>query len=212
MDVLAKLDELVAVVESARAVPMSGACVVNRVELLALLDDVRELLPEELRYAELLLQDREAVVEEGRREAARLVAGARAEADRRIADAQQRRAVLVAEQEVLAEADRQAGELLDEATTRAAALRRDADDYADERLADLEVVLNRTLAQVHRGRQRLRGSAGPGLSPAGGDAYGDAYGEDPSGDDPDGGDRYGGRSGDRDGGRDDALGGRGGVR
>ena len=51
MDVHEKLDELVAQVESARSMPMSASCIVNRGEMLALLDEVRALLPEELAHA-----------------------------------------------------------------------------------------------------------------------------------------------------------------
>ena len=68
MDVHEKLDELSSLVEEARSMPMSASCIVNRAELLGLLEELRELLPEEFRHAQLLLDDREAVVEEGRRE------------------------------------------------------------------------------------------------------------------------------------------------
>ncbi len=61
--------------------PMSASCILNRSEVLALVDDIRELLPEEFRHAEMLLQDREAVIEEGRREVDRLLNEARATRD-----------------------------------------------------------------------------------------------------------------------------------
>ena len=72
MDVHDKLDELIAIVENARSMPMSASCMVNRGEVLGLLEEVRALLPEELRHAQLLLADRETVVDEGRREAERI--------------------------------------------------------------------------------------------------------------------------------------------
>ena len=146
MDVHDKLDELTAVLESARAMPMSASCIVNRAEVLALLEDLRELLPEEFHHAELLLDDREAVVEEGRREARRLVEEAHAH-----------RAALVSETEVLAEAVRQAEELQLASTEEALSMRREVEDYVDGKLANFEIVLNKTLATVHRGRERLLG-------------------------------------------------------
>ena len=79
MDVHDKLDELTAVVEGARSMPMSASCVVNRGEVLALLEELRGLLPEEFRHAQMLLADRESVVDEGRREAARLLVRAEEE-------------------------------------------------------------------------------------------------------------------------------------
>lgn len=146
MDVHEKLDELTAVIQGARSMPMSASCIVNRGDVLALIDDIRGLLPEEFRHAELLLRDREAVVEEGREEAERIVAAA-----------QEERARLVAETEVAAQAELDAEEIRAAAEEESAAMRREVDDYVDAKLANFEVVLEKTLAAVHRGRDKLRG-------------------------------------------------------
>ena len=146
MDVHDKLDELAAVVENARSMPMSASCVINRGEVLGLLEELRELLPEEFRHAEMLLQDREAVVDEGRREAARVVEVAQAEQAR-----------LVSQTEVLLEAHRAAAQVHEAAAEEARGMRGEVDDYVDAKLANFEVVLDKTLAAVHRGREKLRG-------------------------------------------------------
>jgi cell division septum initiation protein DivIVA len=178
VDVHDKLAEVIALVEGARAMPMSASCIVNRGEVLALLDDIEELLPEELRHAELLLQDREAVVDEGRRESARLIAQAHDEATRMVEEArgeaarllddagaeaarllEQARAEhlrLVDDSAVVQEANRQAADLVGAADAQAATMRAETAEYVDAKLADFEVLLNRTLASVHRGRERLR--------------------------------------------------------
>ena len=57
MDVHDKLDELISTVENARAMPMSASCIVNRGEVLGLLEEVRGLLPEEFRHAQMLLAE-----------------------------------------------------------------------------------------------------------------------------------------------------------
>jgi hypothetical protein len=146
VDVHDKLDELAAVVENARSMPMSASCVINRGEVLGLIEELRELLPEEFRHAEMLLQDREAVVDEGGREASRIIEEARAEQAR-----------LVSETEVLAEARRAADEVREAAAEEARGMRGEVDDYVDAKLANFEVVLDKTLAAVHRGREKLRG-------------------------------------------------------
>lgn len=146
MDVHDKLDELTAVVEGARSMPMSASCVVNRGEVLGLLEEIRGLLPEEFRHAQMLLADRESVVDEGRREARRLV-------DR----AEEQRVVLTSETEVVSEARRQAEHIRTEALVEAQTMRSEVDDYVDSKLANFEVVLDKTLAAVHRGRDKLRG-------------------------------------------------------
>lgn len=45
MDVQNRVDEIIGVVESARSMPMSASCVVNRAELVALLRELREGCP-----------------------------------------------------------------------------------------------------------------------------------------------------------------------
>jgi cell division septum initiation protein DivIVA len=146
VDVHDKLDELAAVIENARSMPMSASCVVNRGEVLGLLEELRELLPEEFRHAEMLLQDREAVVDEGSREATRLIAEARAEQAR-----------LVSESEVLLEAHRAAAEVREAAAEEARGMRGEVDDYVDAKLANFEITLERTAEAVKRGRERLAG-------------------------------------------------------
>src|SRR4051812_38020234 len=80
-DVYTVLDEISDIVESARAMPMSDKCVVNRNEVLDLLDTIRAMLPAAVKEAEELLADRVAVVEEGYHEAERAVAEATAQAN-----------------------------------------------------------------------------------------------------------------------------------
>lgn len=146
MDVHDKLDELAARVEGARSMPMSASCIVNRAEVLGLLDELRELLPQELDQARGLLADREAVVDDGRAEARRIIEDAHAEQAR-----------LVSESVVVAEAVRQADEIGRATAEETARMRRETDDYVDEKLANFEVVLTKTLAAVHRGREKLHG-------------------------------------------------------
>jgi cell division septum initiation protein DivIVA len=146
VDVHDKLDELTKMVESARSMPMSASCIVNRGEVLGLLEELRELLPEEFRHAQLLLQDRDAVLDEGRREV-----------QRRLEDAEVQRARRVAETDVVSEAVRHAEQIRAAAVEEAQSMRDEVDDYVDTKLANFEVVLDKTLSAVHRGRDKLRG-------------------------------------------------------
>jgi hypothetical protein len=126
--------------------PMSASCVVNRGEVLGLLEEIRELLPEEFRHAQLLLADREAVVDEGRREAEQVIAEAVGERDR-----------LTSETEIVAAARVKAEQIHAAALHEAERMRADVDDYVDTKLANFEVALDKTMAAVRRGREKLRG-------------------------------------------------------
>jgi cell division septum initiation protein DivIVA len=146
VDVAKKLDELLDLVENARSMPMSASCVVNRQEMMERLDELRGLLPEELNQASRLLGDKDAVLAEGRREAERVLAHAREE-----------RGALIADTEVAREAYGEAERILAEARADAERIRGEADDYVDQKLANFEVVLTKTLGAVGRGRDKMRG-------------------------------------------------------
>ena len=146
MDVQAKLDELTALIEGARAMPMSASCVVNRAEVLGHLDELRSMLPAELTSARHVLEDREAVVAEGREEADRIIEAAKGE-----------RARMIARTEVMREATREADTLLTAARTDAERMRVEIDDYVDGKLANFEVVLHKTLQAVEKGRAKISG-------------------------------------------------------
>lgn len=145
-DVHARLTQIEELVRSAKSVPLSSSCMVDRKELLAALSELGSLLPSELTEAKGLLSDKDEVVEEGRREAAEIVAAAHRE-----------RAKLIARTEIAAAAKAEAERLVSEAQANAAATKADVDDYVDTKLANFEVALQRTIAAVEKGRQKLRG-------------------------------------------------------
>lgn len=140
------LDRLTATVRDARSMPLSASCVVNRAEVLALLDEVRTALPQALGEAEQVLGERAAVVEDGQREAEQVLAGAQRERERLLGDT-----------EVLRGAEAEAARIIEDAVATAALTRAEADDYTETRLATFEVVLHRLLEAVERGRQNLSG-------------------------------------------------------
>ncbi|MGW7458691.1 DivIVA domain-containing protein [Streptomyces sp. NPDC054797] len=151
MDVQKKLDEIVAAVGGARSMPMSASCVINRAELLAQLEEVRQALPGSLAQAQELIGGREQMVEEARREAERI-----------IESAHNQRGSLISDTEIARRSQAEADRILDEARREAAEIRAEADDYVDSKLANFEVVLTKTIGSVDRGREKLLGR-GPGL-------------------------------------------------
>ncbi len=145
-EVHTKLAEISALVDGARAMPMSASCVVNRADLLTMLRDLESLLPETITRAREVLGDKRGVVEEGRREAEQIVAAARDE-----------RLRLIEATDVHTEASQEATHLLTEARESAEAMRAEVEDYVDAKLANFEIVLSKTLSAVERGRQKLSG-------------------------------------------------------
>jgi len=79
VDPLDRIDEIIALVENARSVPMSRNCMLDRSELIGLLDQLRGQLPGELRRSAALLEERDKILEAGRNEAERIIAEGEAE-------------------------------------------------------------------------------------------------------------------------------------
>ncbi|MEV6652867.1 ATP synthase F0 subunit B [Streptomyces sp. NPDC051219] len=166
MDVQKKLDEIVEAVGSARSMPMSASCVVNRAELLAMLEEVRQALPGSLAQAQELIGGREQLVEQARQEAERIIESAHAQ-----------RGSLISDTEVARQSRDEADRILADARREAEEIRAEADDYVDSKLANFEVVLTKTIGSVDRGREKLLGRA-PGPDGQGYPDYSDPDYED----------------------------------
>ncbi len=141
-DLLVELREMV---EHARPMPMSASVLVNRDDLLQLLDEILAAYPEELRQARWLLKERDGYLLQARREADEILDAARTQVER-----------MVERTEIVREARRSAQRTIDDADAQARRLRLECEDFIDQRLAEFEVVLDRTVATVRQGRERLQ--------------------------------------------------------
>ena len=146
MDSVEKLTSAITMVEEARGVPLSASCVVHRGEMLELLDEAREALPNDLESAQKLIAARDAIIEEGRVSAEQMIAMAREDVAR-----------MVEQTSIVQMARDEARKILDEARTLGDHEKQEVEEYIDGRLATLEVILNKTQDAVARGRERLAG-------------------------------------------------------
>jgi cell division septum initiation protein DivIVA len=146
MDVLVLIDKLDDLVHNSKPVPLTDQVRVDREEIYDLLDQMRATIPEEIKQARWIVKERQEMLAEAKREAERIVKGAR--------DQQAR---LVSDEEVMKQAERGAEEIIEDARTREREIRLEAEDYADQILNTLEVNLQKFLAAVQRGRDRLAG-------------------------------------------------------
>lgn len=144
-DVESLLERVRSQIEAARPMPLSASVLVNREELLEFLEEAIARLPEELRRARWLLKEREEFLAKARREADEIVDAARARAER-----------LVQRTEIVREAENTAHRVVEDAEAQARALQHEAEDYVDRKLAQFEVILDRVLNEIGRGRERLQ--------------------------------------------------------
>jgi F0F1-type ATP synthase membrane subunit b/b' len=144
------LRELREIVDAARTMPMSSSVLINREETLALIDEALASLPDELRHARWLLKERDEYLAQARRDAEDIVEAGRVQAER-----------MVERTEVAREARRVAQHLVSTAEADSRRLRHEAEDYIDQKLAAFEVVLERTMATVQKGREQLQAVVEP---------------------------------------------------
>ena len=147
MDSIEKLTSAITLVEEARGVPLSASCVVHRAEMLEILDEAREALPTDFESARKILETRDAIIEEARVSAEQMIAIAREDV-----------AQMVEQTSIVQIARDEARKILDDARETADLEKQEVEDYIDGRLATLEVILNKTLDAVSRGRDRLAGA------------------------------------------------------
>jgi hypothetical protein len=133
------------VVQTAKAMPLSASVLVSRDELAELLQTALDQMPDELRQARWLLKERDEFLAEKQREAEVLLEEVRVQAER-----------MVQRTEIVRQANHVAQRILDDANEEARRLRHEAEDYADQKLASFEIVLDRTMKTVQAGREKLQ--------------------------------------------------------
>ena len=162
MDLAARLEQLEQVVRDAKSMPLSSSVLVSRDELLEMIAEMKETLPEEIKRARWIVRDREE-----------LLAKARSEGDQILEHAREDQLRMARKEEIVARATREADRIVSEAEEVGRTMRTEAEDYVDAKLAQFEISirkileaslastksLNHTLDQVETGRERLRGPA-----------------------------------------------------
>jgi cell division septum initiation protein DivIVA len=153
MDISARLQQIADLIEQAKSMPLSSSVLINREEIMELLEAARAELPEEIKQARWVVKDREE-----------LITKARKDGEAVLRSAQEEQARLLSGTEVVRASQEEAEQILAEAREQARQLRLEAEDYVDAKLAQYEIALEKTwkelersIGQVQRGRDKLRG-------------------------------------------------------
>jgi len=140
------LNELEEIVETSIKVPMTRRVLVDEDRLLDMLDRIRTTLPEEIRQARWIIQEREKVMAETKKEAGRIMEDVQKQMERR-----------VEESEFVRVARERAEEIVEKAENVAREIRQGARDYADELLNEIEKRIEKIVSEVRDGRAELKG-------------------------------------------------------
>lgn len=132
------------VIFNAPTMPLSSSPRIDRDEIIELLDESLNRLPDELRQARWMLKERAEFVAKTRREADELLEAARVRAER-----------MVQRTEVVRAAEARARQVIEAAEADSRRLRNETEDFLDQRLGSFEILLDKLSKTVHAGRHRL---------------------------------------------------------
>lgn len=139
------LRRVLEMIESARPVPLSTSAMVNKDELIMLIEQAITQFPEEVRESRWLLKERADFLDKARSDGEDLVGRARSRAEQ-----------MVQRSEVVRAAEARARQIVDAAEADARRMRLEIEDYCDKKLGSFEIVLERTMKLVAQGRERLQ--------------------------------------------------------
>ena len=139
MDIQFLVERLEALVVHARKFPMTDQVILEKAEILDLIDQLHAAIPEEVRQARKINQETD-----------RVLTHAREEAEGIIAAAQEQGALLLQDQAIIRQAEDRADGIAERAQQRAEETMRGADQYASDVLLRLEGDLEKTLSIVKK--------------------------------------------------------------
>lgn len=132
-------------IQDARGLPLGAdKCIVERDKVLDMLDEIIAQLPVELKQARTIVESRNELIGQARREAENV-----------IRQAQDKAAELVAEEAIYKEAKRQCQEMVVQTQSRMADLRKASNDYMDDALRRTEEAIVMSLEDVRNTREKF---------------------------------------------------------
>ena len=133
-------------IQDARALPLGAdKCILERDKVLDMLDEIIAQLPAELKQSRTIVESRNELIGQARREAENIVRQAQAKANE-----------LVAQEAIYLEAKRQCQEMYNNTQNKIAALRKASNDYMDDALRRTEEAIAQSLAEVRDTRVKFR--------------------------------------------------------
>ncbi len=147
MDTIELIDKLDEIIGKSRKIPFSSNFIINENEIYEILDELRNVMPEELKQARWIVKERENMLEEAKRQAGRIMR-----------EAEERAEIMVSQGEIMKSAMKKSEEVLSLSEAKARTVRLEAEDYSDEKLASLEAVVYKILSAVEKGREQFKAS------------------------------------------------------
>lgn len=144
-DLILQLQDLI---NDAKSVPFSGGKVmVSSDEVYDIIDHIQDAMPAEVRQAKNIVSDRKQIIAEANRESENIIRAA-----------EERKKVMLNQNEIVREAQAKAKEIVDDAKQKSAEIRKAANVYVDSIMKRTEESLSEQLAAVKKTRAGILNS------------------------------------------------------
>lgn len=145
MEILSILETLEDVVERSSNIPFSGKSLLDKEEILELIKEIRLNLPDDIKQAKWVKEERQRILMEAQKEA-----------DSIIKNAESKIASLIDEHEITRRAYEQSNEIVSIAQKNAREIRMGTREYADSILNKVEDILIDTIDVIKTNRKELK--------------------------------------------------------
>ena len=148
MEILNVIDKLEAAIEQSKTIPLLNRALIDREDVLATIEELRINLPDDMKQARIIKDERK-----------RIIAEAQAEADEIIKDAEAKTQKMVDEHEITKKAYEQANQIIAAAQKNSRELRMGARQYVDSLFADTDAKLTKAQSIIRKARADVRQEA-----------------------------------------------------
>ena len=145
MEIFTLLETLEDIMEKSRTVPFSSKCIVDKEEFLEIIKEIRLKLPDEIKQAKWIKEERQRILVEAQNEANDIIK----EAENRIIS-------MIDEHEITRKAYEKKVEIIETANEMSREIKSGTEEYADSVLAGIEVALEDALKVIQNNRKELK--------------------------------------------------------
>ena len=145
MEIFTLLETLEDIMEKSRNVPFSNKCIVDKEEILDIIKEIRLKLPEEIKQAKWVKEERQRILVEAQKEA-----------DGIIKEAENRIISMIDDHEITRKAYEKKVEIIETANEMSREIKTGTEEYADGVLAGIEVALEDALKVIKNNRKELK--------------------------------------------------------
>jgi len=162
LDILYLVDRLENLIASSPRIPLTNQIRIKEIDILNIVDQMRTSIPDEIKQARRVIQEKERILAQAQADASTLLARAREETERAMNREGLLRTAEARSQELVQQAEEHSRAVVRQAEAQNEQLKTDADTYVAEtlrnlkdHLASIEMDISRTILSVEKGLESL---------------------------------------------------------